>query len=51
MHSHQHMATLQAARSYKRLNINNTSGLTTAQQAALRALGAMSEEDATPLVV
>jgi WD40 repeat protein len=47
MQSHQHLATLRAERPYERLDISNTSGLTNAQQAALRALGAFSGENAT----
>jgi len=50
MHSHQHLATLRADRPYERLDISHTSGLTNAQQAALRALGAWSAEDVTPPV-
>ena len=48
MQSHQYLATLRADRPYERLDISNTSGLTNAQQAALRALGASSAENATP---
>jgi WD40 repeat protein len=48
MHSHQYLATLRADRPYERLDISNTSGLTNAQQAALRALGASGAENATP---
>jgi WD40 repeat protein/transcriptional regulator with XRE-family HTH domain len=48
MHSHQHLATLRAERPYERLDISNTSGLTNAQQAALRALGAVDTEHGTP---
>jgi len=48
MHSHQLLATLRADRPYERLDISGTLGLTNAQQAALRALGAMGEESATP---
>jgi len=51
MHSHQHLATLRADRPYERLDISHTSGLTNAQQAALRALGASSGDNATPSVV
>jgi len=51
MHSHQHLATLRADRPYERLNISHTSGLTNAQQATLRALGASSGENAMPPVV
>jgi len=40
MQSYQHLATLRADRPYERLDISHTSGLTNAQQAALRALGA-----------
>ena len=51
MHTHQHLATLRAERPYERLDISNTSGLTNAQQAALRALGAVgAENDRPPLV-
>ena len=50
LHSHQHLATLRADRPYERLDISHTSGLTNAQQAALRALGAVSAENATPPV-
>ena len=45
MQSHQHLATLRADRPYERLNISGTSGLTHAQQLALRALGASSREN------
>jgi WD40 repeat protein len=45
MHSHQHLATLRAEGPYERLDISNTSGLTHAQQAALRALGAMGADE------
>src|SRR5437868_6272641 len=48
MQSHQHLATLRADRPYERLDISYTSGLTNAQQAALRALGASSADNATP---
>jgi WD40 repeat protein len=48
MQSHQHLATLRADRPYERLDISNTSGLTNAQKAALRALGASSADNATP---
>jgi WD40 repeat protein/transcriptional regulator with XRE-family HTH domain len=48
LHSHQHLATLRAERPYERLDISNTSGLTNAQQAALRALGAVDAEHGTP---
>ncbi|HLZ63408.1 MAG TPA: hypothetical protein VKR06_41270, partial [Ktedonosporobacter sp.] len=48
MQSHQHLATLRADRPYERLDISDTLGLTTAQQAALRALGAVGAENATP---
>jgi WD40 repeat protein/transcriptional regulator with XRE-family HTH domain len=44
MHSHQHLATLRAERPYERLDISRTRGLTNAQQAALRALGAVGAE-------
>jgi WD40 repeat protein/transcriptional regulator with XRE-family HTH domain len=50
MQSHQHLATLRAERPYERLDISGTRGLTNAQQAALRALGAWSAELATPPV-
>ena len=51
MHSHQHLATLRAERPYERLDISGTLGLTNAQQAALRALGAVgAENDARPAV-
>ena len=45
MHTHQHLATLRAERPYERLAISNASGLTNAQEAALRALGAVGEGD------
>ena len=45
MQSHEHLATLRADRPYERLNISGTSGLTHAQQLALRALGASSREN------
>lgn len=45
MQSHQHLATLRADRPYERMNISGTSGLTHAQQLALRALGASSMEN------
>jgi WD40 repeat protein len=48
MQSHQHLATLRADRPYERLDISHTSGLTNAQQAALRALGAVDAKNATP---
>jgi len=48
MLSHQHLVTLRADRPYERLDISHTSGLTNAQQAALRALGALSADNATP---
>ena len=48
MQSHQYLATLRADRPYERLDISNTSGLTNAQQAALRVLGASSADNATP---
>ncbi len=48
MQSHQHLTTLRADRPYERLDISNTSGLTNAQQAALRALGASGAEYAMP---
>jgi WD40 repeat protein/transcriptional regulator with XRE-family HTH domain len=48
MHSHQHLATLRADRPYERLDISQTSGLTNAQQAALRALGALSNNNDVP---
>ena len=48
MQSHEHLATLRADRPYERLDISKTSGLTNAQQAALRALGASGAENATP---
>ena len=51
MQSHQHLATLRADRPYERLDINNMSGLTNAQQAALRALGAVGAENAAPPLV
>ena len=51
MHSHQHLATLRAERPYERLDISHTSGLTNAQQAALRALGAVGGDDAKPPMV
>ena len=44
MQSHQHLATLRADRPYERLDISKTSGLTNAQQAALRVLGASSAD-------
>ena len=44
MLSHKHLATLRAERPYERLDISGTSGLTHAQQAALRALGAVGAE-------
>ena len=50
MQSHQHLATLRADRPYERLDISHTSGLTNAQQAALRALGAVGVEHTTPLL-
>ncbi len=48
MQSHQDLATLRADRPYERLDISETSGLTNAQQAALRVLGASGAENATP---
>jgi WD40 repeat protein len=48
MQSHRYLATLRADRPYERLDISHTSGLTNAQQAALRVLGASSAESATP---
>jgi WD40 repeat protein len=48
MQSHQHLATLRAERPYERLDISKTSGLTNAQQAALRALGAVGAENDRP---
>jgi len=48
MQSHQHLATLRAERPYERLDISHTRGLTNAQQAALRALGAVGTEQARP---
>jgi len=51
MQSHQHLATLRADRPYERLDISNTSGLTNAQKAALRALGAVGAENAAPPLV
>ena len=51
MQSHQYLATLRADRPYERVDISNTSGLTNAQQAALRALGASGGDNATPPVV
>ncbi len=48
MQSHQHLATLRAERPYERLDISHTRGLTNAQQAALRALGASGVENTTP---
>jgi WD40 repeat protein len=44
MNSHRHLATFRA----ERPDISHTSGLTNAQQAALRALGAVGEEHSTP---
>ena len=49
MHSYKHLGTLRADRPYERLDISHTRGLTNAQQAALRALGAVAAENATPL--
>jgi WD40 repeat protein len=46
--SHQHQATLRAERPYERLDISHTRGLTNAQKAALRALGAVDAEHGTP---
>ena len=51
MHSYRHLATLRAERPYERLDISGTRGLTNAQQAALRALGAVGEEDDGPPLV
>ncbi len=48
MQSHQYLATLRADRPYERLDISKTSGLTNAQQASLRVLGASSADNATP---
>ena len=48
MPSHRHLATLRAERPYDRLDISHISGLTNAQQAALRALGAVVAEHVTP---
>jgi len=48
MNSHRHLATLRAERPYERLDISHTSGLTNAQQAALRALGSVGAEHVTP---
>ncbi len=44
MQRHQYLATLRADRPYERLDISKTSGLTNAQQVALRALGAASAD-------
>jgi WD40 repeat protein/transcriptional regulator with XRE-family HTH domain len=49
MQSNQHLATLRVERPYERLDISHTRGLTSAQQAALRALGAVGAEHVTPL--
>jgi hypothetical protein len=46
--SHQHLATLRAERPYERLDISHTRGLTSAQQTALRTLGAVDAEHGTP---
>jgi WD40 repeat protein len=43
MQNRQHLATLRADRPYERLDISETLGLTNAQQAALRALGAIEK--------
>jgi hypothetical protein len=48
MPSHQNLATLRAERPYERLDISHISGLTNAQQAALRALGAVGADHGTP---
>jgi transcriptional regulator with XRE-family HTH domain len=48
MQSHRHLASLLAERPYERLDISHTRGLTNAQQAALRALGAVDAEHGTP---
>jgi WD40 repeat protein/transcriptional regulator with XRE-family HTH domain len=42
------LQTLRRDRPYERLNITGIQGLTEAQQASLRALGAVGEEDARP---
>jgi WD40 repeat protein len=43
MQSHQHLATLRADRPYERLNITGIRGLTQAELATLRALGAIEK--------
>jgi WD40 repeat protein/transcriptional regulator with XRE-family HTH domain len=50
LHSHQHLATLRTERPYERLDISNVRGLTSAQKAALQALGAVSAEHTTSLL-
>src|SRR5450432_1950504 len=44
MLSHQHLATLRAERPYERLDFSGIRGLTQAEIANLRALGAVEEE-------
>jgi hypothetical protein len=41
LHSGEHLQTLRRDRPYERLNITGTRGLTEAQKATLRALGAI----------
>jgi hypothetical protein len=48
LQSGEHLQTLRRDRPYERLNITGVRGLTQAQKATLRALGAM-EESAPPL--
>jgi WD40 repeat protein/transcriptional regulator with XRE-family HTH domain len=50
LHSHQHLATLRTERPYERLDISNVRGLTSAQKAALQALGAVGAEHPTSLL-
>jgi WD40 repeat protein len=44
MHSRQHLFTLRRDRPYERLNITGIRGLTQAELATLRVLGAMEDE-------
>ena len=43
LHSHQHLVTWRRDRPYERLNITDIRGLSAAQKASLRALGAFEE--------
>jgi WD40 repeat protein len=44
LHSGEHLRTLRRDRPYERLNITGIRGLTEAQKATLRALGAVEDE-------